>query len=306
MSTRTTLKLVGPGGEPVDLWRTMNSHGFAELAPTLLDERARTLSVTLRPRGGKPRRVRIGVARGGKAAVEILGPALGPRIRTDLLTGVRHVLRMDHDLSAFYAKAAEDPDLAWATSGAGRMLRSPTVFEDVVKTVCTTNCAWSATVRMVNALVEHLGEPAVGGGGVALTNAFPTAARMAETPESFYRDVARAGYRGAYLIGLARMVAEGELNLESLGRATPKELPDAELEEQLLALPGVGPYATAHIMMTIGRNSRLILDSWTRPTYARLVGKKTVSDRQIESRFRGYGEDAGLAFWLFVTRDWVS
>jgi hypothetical protein len=57
-------------------------------------------------------------------------------------------------------------------------------------------------------------------------------------------------------------------------------------------------------MMTLGRHSRLILDSWTRPTYARLGRRKAVSDRQIERRFRRYGDFAGLAFWLFVTRDW--
>ena len=64
---------------------------------------------------------------------------------------------------------------------------------------------------------------------------------MAVAPESFYRDVVRSGYRSAYLVALARMVAEGELDLESLARATVDELPDAELEERLLALPGVGP-----------------------------------------------------------------
>ena len=37
------------------------------------------------------------------------------------------------------------------------MIQSPTVFEDVVKTICTTNCAWGATERMVGAIVEHLG-----------------------------------------------------------------------------------------------------------------------------------------------------
>jgi 3-methyladenine DNA glycosylase/8-oxoguanine DNA glycosylase len=37
-------------------------------------------------------------------------------------------------------------------------------FEDVVKTICTTNVAWSATVRMVNALVDNLGEAAADGG----------------------------------------------------------------------------------------------------------------------------------------------
>jgi N-glycosylase/DNA lyase len=186
------------------------------------------------------------------------------------------------------------------------MLRSPTVFEDVVKTVCTTNCAWSATVRMVDALVTHLGEPALGGDG-PLTNAFPSPETMAGAPESFYREVVRAGYRGAYLIGLARAVAEGDLDLEGFATATPTDLTDLELEAALLALPGVGPYAAAHIMMTLGRHSRLILDSWTRPKYARLVGrKKAVSDRAIEKRFRRYGDFAGLAFWLFVTRDWVD
>ena len=40
------------------------------------------------------------------------------------------------------------------------MIRSPSVFEEVVKTICTTNCTWSATVRMVSSLVQNLGEPA--------------------------------------------------------------------------------------------------------------------------------------------------
>ena len=30
------------------------------------------------------------------------------------------------------------------------MIRGASVFEDVIKTVCTTNCSWSGTVRMVN------------------------------------------------------------------------------------------------------------------------------------------------------------
>ena len=50
------------------------------------------------------------------------------------MAGVRHVLRLDDDLSDFYAKAALDHDLAWAATGAGRMLQGPSVFEDVVKT----------------------------------------------------------------------------------------------------------------------------------------------------------------------------
>jgi 3-methyladenine DNA glycosylase/8-oxoguanine DNA glycosylase len=302
--TPIDLDLITPGGEPVDLWRTLISHGFAGLAPTLLDEEARTLALTIRVPRGRPRRVRLAGGGPARARVDVLGPRPGPTVVAAVLDGVAHVLRLDQDLSGFYRRVHDDPDLAWAAAGAGRMLRSPTVFEDVVKTICTTNCAWGATVRMVNALVAHLGEPALGGDG-PLTNAFPTPAAMAAAPESFYRDVVRAGYRGAYLRSLAASVAGGTLDLEALGRATPEEIPDEELEGSLLALPGVGPYAAAHIMMTLGRHSRLILDSWTRPTYARMAGRRgPVADRLIERRFRRYGDFAGLAFWLFVTRDW--
>jgi 3-methyladenine DNA glycosylase/8-oxoguanine DNA glycosylase len=302
--TTLEIPLRAVGGEPVDLWRTLISHGFSGLAPTVLDETNRSLAITVRVPSGRPRRVRVSEGRVDHALLTVLGPAPGPRVIRAVVDGVAHVLRLDQDLSAFYLRASEDPELAWATRGAGRMLRSPTVFEDVVKTVCTTNCAWGATVRMVNALVTHLGEPALGGDG-PLTNAFPTPTAMAEAPESFYRDVVRAGYRGAYLIALSRSVAEGALDLEAYASASHDALPDEELEAALLALPGVGPYAAAHIMMTLGRHSRLILDSWTRPTYARLAGRtRLVKDPQIQRRFRRYGEFAGLAFWLYVTRDW--
>ena len=76
----------------------------------------------------------------------------------------------------------------------------------------------------------------------------------------------------------------------------------------LLALPGVGPYAAAHVMLTsLGRYSRLVLDSWTRPTYYKLSGARSaLKDATIERRFKRYGDWAGLAFWLYLTRGWVE
>src|SRR5439155_900302 len=187
------LELVGAGGEQVDLWRTLSSHGVADLPPNALDEESRTLQTTLPLPRGRARTVRIGAGRPGFARVE-----------------------------------AED-----------------------------------------------------------------VGARDA---------VVLAGYRGPYLRSLAADVAEGALDLEALN---DPELPDEEVAARLLALPGCGPYATAHMMMLLGRYSRLILDSWTRPKYAKLRGRKA-SDKTIERRFRAYRDYAGLAFWLYLTRDWVE
>ena len=299
------LELVGAGGEPVDLQRTITSHGLVDLPPMRPAPDGRALEITLPLAGGRPRTLRIAEGGPGRALVTAAGRAPGPRQVEGLLTAVAHVLRLDEDLSDFYARATGDPDLVWAAAGAGRLIRSPTVFEEVVKTICTTNCAWSGTVRMVGALVEHLGERAPGAPAEGpLGRAFPTPAAMADADESFYREVARAGYRGAYLRSLATDVADGRLDLEELARADADELPDEEVADRLLALPGVGPYAAAHVMMLLGRYSRLVLDSWTRPKYASVRGRKA-KDATIERRFRSFGPYAGLAFWLVLTRDWV-
>ena len=303
---RRTLEipLRGPSGEPVDLWRTIVSHGIASLPPARIDEEARILDITVPVAGSRPRTMRISATGAARAAVEVAGRAPSKASEARLRDVLRRILSLEEDLSEFYDIAAADPELAWAAAGAGRMLRSPTVFEDVVKTICTTNCSWALTQKMTAALVEHLGDQAEGAPPDGpYGRAFPTPEAMAEADEDFYREIVRSGYRGPYFRALATSIADGSVDLEQL--LHDRDLSEEEVAAGLLALPGVGPYAAAHVMMLIGRYSRLILDSWTRPTFARLAGMKKASDRTIERRFRRYGPYAGLAFWLYLTRGWV-
>jgi N-glycosylase/DNA lyase len=290
------IPLLGAGGEPVDLRRTLLSHGFVELPPMRLEEDIPALEVTLAV-NGKARTIEIRPGRRGNARLGVLGRGPSTRTAEALVSRARHVLALDEDLSEFYELVAEDRDLAWAGEGAGRLIRAPTVFEDVIKTICTTNTAWSATRRMVTALVTNLGAEAPGG-----RHAFPTPEAMAEADERFYKEVVRSGYRGPYFRVIAADVAEGRLDLEQL---LDHELTDDEVAARLLALPGVGPYASAQILTLLGRYSNLILDSWSRPKYAQLAGRKA-SDKTIQRRFSRYKQYAGLAFWLYVTRDWVA
>jgi 3-methyladenine DNA glycosylase/8-oxoguanine DNA glycosylase len=282
------LPLRGAGGEPISFARTVHSHGCARLAPAQIQEPPLVYRRALRI--GKRVVVLSMRERDGKLIVET-----NVRLRQDdadvARAAVARMFRFDDDLSPFYAQIAGDETFGWAAAGAGRILASPTVFEDVIKTICTTNCAWSGTIRMTQALAD-LGE-----------GAFPEAERLAATPESWFREVARMGYRGAYVRAIATDVARGELDLESL---RSDRYGDDDVEQRLLALPGIGPYGAAHVMQLLGRHRQLIFDSWTRPKYLRLAGKKRAKDSTIRRAFARYGAYAGLAFWLYLTRDWIE
>jgi N-glycosylase/DNA lyase len=237
------------------------------------------------------------------------GGALAARVHADLrveparalaLRAAARILALDVDVGPLHARVAGDPDLAWiASCGAGRLLRAPSVWEDLVKLVLTTNCSWSLTTRMTEALVSRWGD--VAGEG---RRAFPTADRLARVPEGVLRERGRLGYRAPYVRALARAVASGKVDLERLDRDTRDP---EEIREDLLALPGVGPYVAENLLKFLGRPHGLGLDSWMRAKYARLHhGGRRVSDRTIARRYRHLDSWAGMALWLTLTRDWFE
>jgi N-glycosylase/DNA lyase len=272
--------LSAPAGFDFDA--TVRSHGWYDLPPFHLGEsRLERVLVS----DGEAHDVVIRM-RGARIAVDA-----GPDVRAD----VARMLQLAEDLTPFYALTDEDPALAYARArGAGRLLRGPTVFEDVVKMLCTTNCSWSLTRVMVGRLVDELGRRAPSG-----RRAFPTPAEMAQADERFFRDVVRAGYRAPHLVWIAKRAASGALDLEQL------PVGDAEtVRDRLLGLPGIGPYAADNLLRLFGRYGYLGLDSWCRGRLKELYPRTRDVDAFARRRYRRYGEWQGLAMWLDVTRDW--
>jgi N-glycosylase/DNA lyase len=296
--------------DPFDLALTVRSHGFYDLPPWRWDAERRVLGRPLALATGRVVEVEVAEAGRGLAfrAVARGRPTAAEAREARAL--VRTCLALDEDLGPFRARAAaleaerasgarrDLPDLRWALArGAGRLLRSPTVFEDAVKTLCTTNCSWALTRAMVSRLCERLGEPGPSGG-----RTFPSPAAMARASEPFYRDEVRAGYRAPFLAALAADVASGALDLEGL-RASAE--PTEALLRRLRAIRGFGPYAAEHLLRLLGRHDHLALDSWTRAKLARLRGRRRVpTDRALRRWYAPYGAWAGLAMWLEVTADW--
>lgn len=278
--------------------RTVISHGWSGLLPFQVDEQKWLLTRTLDLEDAKPVTITITAT---KRALRInTSRRLSQNATKKVVSDVRHMLRLDDDMGEFYRLLAEDRDFNWIPKqGAGRMLRSPTVFEDLVKMICTTNCSWALTEKMVTGLVEILGRESNDG-----RRTFPTPEAMALMPVKFYVNEVRAGYRAAYLKELADRVASGELDVEAWLKSS---LSTVELIKEMRGVMGVGPYAAENLLKLIGRYDGLALDSWTRAKFftVRNNGRKT-TDKKIARYYSRFKEWRGLALWCDMTRDWLD
>jgi 3-methyladenine DNA glycosylase/8-oxoguanine DNA glycosylase len=278
--------------------RTIISHGWCQLLPFKIDDEKWQLTRTLDLADAKPVTVTISAT---KRSLRInTSRQLSQPKAKKVIADVRHMLRLDDNIAEFYRLLAADEDFKWIPAqGAGRLLRSPTVFEDLVKMICTTNCSWALTQKMVTGLVENLGRESSDG-----QRTFPTPEAMALMPVKFYVNEVRAGYRSEYLKLLADRVASGTLDVEAW-LASP--LSTAELMNEMRSVKGVGPYAAENVLKLLGRYDGLALDSWTRAKFfsVRNNGRKT-TDKKIARYYSRFKEWRGLALWCDLTHDWLE
>lgn len=278
--------------------RTVLSHGWCALPPFDFDKNTWTLTRVLDRGQSRPVTVSISSTKGGLKVRT--SRRLGRKATDQVQRDISHMFRLDDDLKDFYRAATAEPEFAWiAAEGAGRLLRSPTVFEDLVKMICTTNCSWSLTEKMVGALVQELGQESDD-----RRKSFPTAEVMARQPDKFFRDKIRAGYRAPYLKELAVRVAAGTLDVESwLTNQAPLE----DLIKDMKSVKGVGNYAAENLLKLIGRYDGLALDSWTRAQFARARNQgRAASDKKIARYYSRFNSWRGLALWCDMTRHWLD
>lgn len=293
------MKLSIPTPRDFNFNRTILSHGWCQLLPCQFDQKRWTLLRVFDIGASRPIAATIRDA-GRRIEIDVSRKTLGKRASEKIVSDIRHMFRLDDDMRDFYQVMAEDPHFAWIVrTGAGRMLRSPTIFEDLVKTICTTNCSWALTEKMVTGLANNLGLTTVDS-----LHSFPTPAAMAKAPASFYRDEMRAGYRAAYFKELAERVASGDLDVEVWRHS---DLPTEELKREIKGVKGVGDYAAENLLKLIGRYDGLALDSWLRSKFARTHNKgRACSDKKITRHYARFGKWRGLALWCDMTKDWIE
>ena len=202
MPTTLTLapRLPGPRPGRFDLHRAVCSYGYFLLAPNRWDVRRRVLH----------RPLRLSPAAGSRVVHTTLRQRRDGRLvlacdrtvdRTEhaiLKRQVARMLRFDEDFRPWHRlhRAARRRRF-------DRMFRSPTLFEDLVKTITSCNVTWRNTITMNRLMVEHVGD-----GG------FPTPEQLADFGEERLKARCKVGYRAGRIVRFARNVADGSIDLD--------------------------------------------------------------------------------------------
>ncbi|MCC6678750.1 MAG: hypothetical protein IT436_16585 [Phycisphaerales bacterium] len=295
MASRFTIK---PPGD-YELKRDFCSYGYFLLHPNFWDPRKLEFSRVLSLEGG-PAQVRVGQPGGvGRGLSVVASRGLTGAEREEARAQLTRVLRLDEGtetIAAFHGL-----DERWRAAGRGRLMRSPTLFEDIIKTVTSCNVTWPSTVQMNRRLCEVLGDPVEAGGERQFS--FPSAERIARARPQTLRARCRVGYRDARIVELARLFTPRGKRGPELEASWFEDLSNSDdaVFERLMELPGIGPYAAANIMQLLGRYGRLPLDTESVRHGKTILGYKGSSAqvmKKVHRHYAPFGAHAFRSYWF--------
>ncbi len=290
--------------KPFSLKATALGHGWHECAPFSWCEAAGCLQVIERC-GDMPVRLSFTEVsrnrRSVRLALTVEAEALDKSIRAIMRRRAAVMLGLDRDLSAFYALAAEHPKLAPVIDvGAGRLLRSASMTENIIKTICATNVNWTQAVKMINRIAQLGPCPR----HFRSQNAWPTPSEILAAGSDYLLNVARVGYRTDAILTLCRNACDGSFDPDSLDTLAQTASTD-ELYRKLVSIKGIGPTSAGFLLSLLGRFDRMSVDSWTIAYVAEnhMKGRKPTV-RQIERIYERYGDWRQLVWWFEQWLTW--
>ncbi|MEO0588133.1 MAG: hypothetical protein AAF078_10880, partial [Planctomycetota bacterium] len=171
----------------------------------------------------------------------------------------------------------------------GRLFRSPTLFEDMVKTITGCNVTWTQTIVMNRLLTDAVGR-----------GAFPSPKQLAAYDADTLAQQTKVGYRAERIIRLAQSLLDRDIDpawFEDPARTTD------ELYDALRAIYGLGDYAASNLLMLLGRYDRVAIDS---ETYRHFTTTRDIErpkpasklDPIIRAHYERFAPYPFLAYWF--------
>ena len=229
-----------------------------------------------------------------EARVTVVVPgARSPRVLAAAVAEARRICGADLDLDAFYRAAKEDPvlgELAPRLRGL-RPTLMPEPFEMLVGSICAQQVNLTFAFALRAALVRRYGTVLRVGGETVYT--FPEPAALAQARVRDLRRMKFSGRKAEYIIGLARRIDGGELDLAALAART-----NDEIVEALTAVRGLGRWtADWFLARGLGRGDVCPAgDLAVRKAFAHFYSRgRGLSERAIRRRAARWGAHQNLA-----------
>ncbi|MFS0785128.1 hypothetical protein ABC345_01965 [Shouchella sp. 1P09AA] len=271
--------------EPFDFKDAVTSHGWWMLAPSYWDAEKESFYRPLVLETNKIVVVKISmVAMNLCVDVNI---DLTELEQEEVRNQVSWMFRLNEVFQPFYTLCETYQELAFLQEHKrGRLLRSPSLFEDMIKVLFTTNTRWQQTIQMSELLTIQLGDRTSGFGRTFYT--FPSPERIKDAGESFLQKYVRVGYRSRYILDAAEKI----LN-------QPERYLNTSSADVFKEIKGVGPYARNSLAMIIGQYDGVPVDSEYKKhviqTYFQGVAP---SKKELETVYDKWGEYKYLAYWF--------
>lgn len=194
----------------------------------------------------------------------------------------RGYLDLDRDYGAIKQKLSKDDLLAKAVShGWGIHILRQDIWECLISFIISANNNIPRIKGIIEGLCKMLGDRISWGKKDYFT--FPDSLAVSSLSESEISSL-RAGYRGKYIIGAAKMYARGDIDLNLI-----KNAPLSEARRHLCSIPGVGPkVADCVLLFGAGRFGAFPSDVWVKRVMEEFYGcPRDMAAAAGEERFGG-------------------
>lgn len=204
-----------------------------------------------------------------------------------------HYLQLDLDIAGITMTFPDDqPIRAAVTACRGLRLLRQDPWECLASFILSSTKQIVQIRQIVSLLCERFGDSIPAGAEYAPSFGFPSAARLARASEAELR-ACKMGFRAPYLLDTARVVAEGQTDLERL-----RQFHVEVARDELLKLPGVGrKIADCVLLFAYGFPSAFPVDVWVMKALQKLYFPRRRANAKRLRHFSDthFGPNAGYA-----------
>ncbi len=206
---------------------------------------------------------------------------------------LRDYLQLDVEYDEIVESFPDDEAIQGAVKACrGLRLLRQEPWECLASFICSSSKQIVQIRQIVKNLCDRFGEHIAVPDESSDGRAFPTARRLARCSEGELREC-KMGYRAPYVLGAAKVVTDGGVDLNALN-----DLPCAEARRELMKLPGVGrKVADCVLLFAYGFEEAFPIDVWIGRGLNQLYFPKREPNRKQLEQFTStyFGPHAGYA-----------